>query len=90
MHWRHKSPARGGILAFGSLLAAMKLSHFPNNSPNWLIVFPALIIAACIADTSRCMLGRWTWYHGGVLLVIYMELMAFTLAAFLLLYPLWL
>lgn len=68
----------------------MAMSHFPDNHANWMIAFPALAIAAAIVDTARCMVGRWTWYHGGVLLILYMELMALTMVAFLLVYPLWL
>ena len=39
------------------------------------------------ADTVRCMQRRWNFYHGGVVLCIYMDLMALCLILFLLLYP---
>ena len=39
------------------------------------------------ADTVRCIQRRWSFYHGGVLLCLYMDLMAITLVLFLLLYP---
>jgi hypothetical protein len=38
-------------------------------------------------DTIRCMQRRWNFYHGGVVLCIYMDLMAVCLILFLLLYP---
>ncbi len=41
-------------------------------------------------DTLRCMQTRWSWYHGGVLLCAYMDLMVVCLILFFLLYPLWL
>jgi hypothetical protein len=43
-------------------------------------------------DTIRCMRKRWSFYHGGVLLCIYMDLMAVALILVFLLYPyaLWL
>lgn len=90
MQWRCRSSFRGGIVAFASVIAALSLSHFPQNRANFLIVFPVFAILAALVDTSRCMTGRWSWYHGGILLLIYMELMALTLVVFLLLYPLWL
>ena len=39
------------------------------------------------ADTVRCMQRRWSFYHGGVILLIYMDLMALCMILFLLLYP---
>jgi hypothetical protein len=30
---------------------------------------------------------KWSWYHGGVVLLIYMDLMAISMILFLLLYP---
>ena len=43
-------------------------------------------------DHVRCMHTRWSWYHGGVVLLIYMDLMALSMILFFLLYPyaLWL
>jgi hypothetical protein len=38
-------------------------------------------------ETARCMQKRWSFYHGGVLLCIYMDLMALAMALFFLLYP---
>jgi hypothetical protein len=30
---------------------------------------------------------KWSWYHGGVVLLIYMDLMAISMILFFLLYP---
>ena len=38
-------------------------------------------------DTTRCMKSRWGFYHGGVLLLVYMDLMVICMILFLLLYP---
>ena len=40
-----------------------------------------------MADTIRCVQQRWSLYHGGVLLCLYMDLLAITLVLFFLLYP---
>ena len=33
------------------------------------------------------MQSRWNWYHGGVILCVYMDLMALIIILFFLLYP---
>ena len=38
-------------------------------------------------DTLRCLRLRWSFYHGGVLLLLYMDVIALTLIFFLWLYP---
>ena len=70
-----------------SLGAAIFLSDFPHNHATPLLVFPTLAAIAGTADTVRCMQRRWSFYHGGVLLLIYMDLMALCMILFLLLYP---
>lgn len=84
---RRRSLLRGNILVLLSLAASLLLSHFPHNHPTPLIILPALVAIAGTLDTIRCMQRRWNFYHGGVLLCIYMDLMALCLILFLLLYP---
>jgi hypothetical protein len=84
---RCRSLLRGSILVLASLAVALFLSDFPHNRATLLLVFPALITIAGTADTVRCMQRRWSFYHGGVLLLIYMDLMALCMVLFLLLYP---
>lgn len=57
-----------------------------------MIIFPALGALAGIIDHVRCMRPRWDLYHGGVLLLLYMDLMALSMILFFFLYPyaLWL
>ena len=39
-------------------------------------------------DTARCLQKRWNFYHGGVLLLLYVDLMVLLMISFLLLAPL--
>jgi hypothetical protein len=89
---RKRSLPRGILLVLTSLFAAIFLSGFPQLHATPSLVLPALAAAAGTADTIRCMQRRWSFYHGGVLLLIYMDLMALCMILFLLLYPyaLWL
>jgi len=82
-----RSLLRAILLVLTSLLASILLSGFPQIHTTPVLVFPALGAAAGTADTVRCMQRRWSFYHGGVLLLIYMDLMALCMILFLLLYP---
>ncbi len=82
-----RSLLRGCLLVLLSLGAALLLSNFPNIHPAPILILPTLIAIAGTADTVRCMQRRWSFYHGGVLLLIYMDLMALCMILFLLLYP---
>jgi len=84
---RARSLLRGNLLVLGSLLAAFFLSGFPRNRPTLLLVIPALFALWGTVDTVRCVQPRWSFYHGGVLLCIYMDLMAVSMILFFLLYP---
>jgi hypothetical protein len=84
---RSKSLIRGSLVVLLSLIVATLISHAPHlRSTPWLVL-PLLTSVAGTADTVRCMQRTWTWYHGGVILCIYMDLMAMTMIAFFLLYP---
>lgn len=84
---RIRSLPRGNVLVLSSLALALLLSHFPQNHPTLLLIIPALTAVAGTADTFRCLQRRWSFYHGGVILCIYMDIMALSLILFLLLYP---
>ncbi|MGD0442527.1 MAG: permease [Edaphobacter sp.] len=84
---RKRSLLRGGLLVLISLAAAIYLSGFPQNRATPLLILPTLAAIAGTADTVRCMQRRWSLYHGGVLLLIYMDLMALCMILFFLLYP---
>jgi hypothetical protein len=84
---RHKSLVRGNLLVLASFAAAFFLSGFPHNRANPYLTIPALIAIAGTADTVRCIRRRWSFYHAGVILCIYMDLMAVTMILVFLLYP---
>jgi hypothetical protein len=84
---RRRSLLRGSTLVLLSLAVSLPLSHFPHNRPTPLLVLPALAAILGTLDTIRCVQPRWSFYHGGVVLCLYMDLMAVCLILFLLLYP---
>ncbi len=70
------------------VLASLSCSpDFPHNRATPLLILPAVAAIAGTIDTVRCMQPRWSFYHGGVLLCIYMDLMALCMILFFLLYP---
>lgn len=84
---RKRSLLRGCLLVLVSLGVAILISGFPRNRATLFLILPTLTAIAGTADTVRCMQPRWSFYHGGVLLLIYMDLMALCMILFLLLYP---
>jgi len=89
---RQGSLLRSNLLVLLSLAIAFPLSDFPHNRPTPLLLLPTILAVLGTADTTRCIRKRWSFYHGGVLLCIYMDLMAVALILVFLLYPyaLWL
>jgi len=84
---RKKSLARGTVLALGSLWASFRLSGFPEVHICMWLIAPMLIACAATWDTARCLQRRWNFYHGGVILLLYVDLMVLLMIAFLLLAP---
>jgi hypothetical protein len=84
---RRRSLLRGNLLVLGSFAAAFRLSDFPRSRATMLLAIPALLALLGTIDTARCMQPRWNFYHGGVLLCIYMDLMALLLILFFLFSP---
>lgn len=84
---RNRSLLRGALLVLLSVAVSIHLSDFPNNRANPFLVFPVIASVAGTIDHVRCMKTRWSFYHGGVLLLIYMDLMALSIILFFLLYP---
>ena len=87
LNLRRHSLVRASALVILSLVAALLLSDFPNNRPNLLLILPALIAAIGTADTIRCMQRSWSFYHAGVILCVYMDIMAVGMIIFFLFYP---
>jgi hypothetical protein len=84
---RCRSLLRGGLLVLASLAVSLLLSDFPNNRANPFLVLPMVAAIAGTIDHLRCVHTRWSWYHGGVVLLLYMDMMVLSMILFFLLYP---
>jgi hypothetical protein len=84
---RHRSLPRGITLVLGSLFLAFPLAGFPDDRPSLKMLIPAVAAAIGTWDTIRCLGNRWGFYHGAVVVLIYMDIMALCMILFLLLYP---
>jgi hypothetical protein len=84
---RRRSLVRGNLLVLGSFAAAFPLSGFPNSRATPLLAIPAVLALFGTFDTVRCMQPRWNFYHGGVLLCLFMDMMAVCLILFFLFFP---
>ena len=84
---RVPSLLRANVLALGSLAASFLLAKFPFNQANVAMIFPILGAAAGMEETFRCIRMHWSWYHGAVLISLYMDAMVLTMILFLALYP---
>ena len=82
---------RGIVLSLSAFVTSLLLAGFPHienlhGSP-WQI--GSLLVAAWgMVETWRCLRGKWSFYHAGVLLLLYSDLMILTLIVFLVAYPL--
>lgn len=87
---RQKSLVRANFLTLGAFLVSLRLAGFPNladlHGSHWQ--FLVLLFAAWgMAETARCLRRKWDFYHGGVLLLLYTDLMIMTMIVFLIAYP---
>ena len=88
---RQRSLIRGIVLSLSAFIASLLLAGFPHieklhGSP-WQVA--SLLAAAWgMAETGRCLRGKWSLYHAGVLILLYSDLMILTLIVFLVAYPL--
>jgi hypothetical protein len=75
---RQKSLVRATLLSLGAFAASLRLAGFPSienlHGSHWQIL--ALLVAAWgMAETARCLRREWSFYHAGVLLLLYADLM---------------
>lgn len=84
---RRRSLLRSNVLVLSSLAVSLPLAHYPHLEFNPWLVLPIVGVLLGTADTARNMRKRWDFYHGGVILCLYMDLMVLVLVLFLLLYP---
>jgi hypothetical protein len=82
-----RSLFRGTAMVLASLGAALHFSGFPQVHADWPLSFAALGGLWGTFETLRCLRLKWSFYHGGVMLLLYMDVMALTMIFFLLLYP---
>jgi hypothetical protein len=78
---------RGTLLVLGSLTLAFFWAGYPEAHPEPRLILPALGAFAGTVDTIRCLRLKWSFYHGGVMLLLYMDIMALAMILFLLIYP---
>lgn len=78
---------RGTLLVVGSLVVAFLWAGYPEAHPEPRLVLPAIAALAGTIDTIRCLRLKWSFYHGGVMLLLYMDIMALAMIFFLLIYP---
>jgi CO dehydrogenase/acetyl-CoA synthase gamma subunit (corrinoid Fe-S protein) len=75
---RQKSLVRAILLSVGAFLASLRLAGFPYidqlHGSHWQIL--TLLVAAWgMVETARCLQRRWSFYHAGVLILLYADLM---------------
>jgi hypothetical protein len=75
---RERSLARGVLLSLGAFVASLRLAGFPYieklHGSHWQII---AVPFACwgMVETVRCLHKRWDFYHAGVMILLYTELM---------------
>jgi hypothetical protein len=84
---RNRSLPRATAMVLGSLILAFLLSHFPDDRASLKLLIPTLLALVGTCDTMRCLQHRWSLYHGAVVVLMYMDVLALCLILFLLLYP---
>ncbi|HTJ31487.1 MAG TPA: hypothetical protein VL346_13370 [Acidobacteriaceae bacterium] len=82
-----KSLIRGVFLALASLWVSFRISGFPDVHFNLWLLIPLACATAGTWETVRCLQKRWSFYNGGVLLLLYVDLMVMLMILVLLLGP---
>jgi hypothetical protein len=86
-HLKRRSLIRANILVLGSFAASFYLSGFPGTRPNLLLLLPALAATVGTIDTLRCLTPQRDLYHAGIILCLFMDMLALCLIFFFLLFP---
>ncbi len=87
LNLQQRSLVRGTVLSLGSFWVSFRMSGFPEVHPCPWLAIPLLVTCLATWDTTRCLQKRWNFYHGGVLLLIYVDLMVLLMILFFLLAP---
>jgi hypothetical protein len=84
---RRPSLLRGTMLVLVSFAASFPLSGFPRTRATPLLAIPAVLALLGTIETLRCMQPRRTWYHGGVIFCLLMDVLAICLILFFFIFP---
>jgi hypothetical protein len=89
-HLRQRSLVRAVLLSMGAFAASLRLAGFPYienlHGSHWQIL--VLVVAVWgMAETARCLQRRWSFYHAGVLLLLYSDLMILVAIVVLMIVP---
>lgn len=82
LNLRKPSLIRSNGLVIASLCTAWPAFRHPSGIFAMWMPLAAIVAMIGTADTCRHLRRRWDWHHGGVLLMIYADLMTVTLLAF--------
>ncbi|SEB42130.1 hypothetical protein [Terriglobus roseus] len=80
--------ARGVMFAFAGFLCAAFLRVHGSEANRWLMVLPFILCMAATRDAVRSMHVSWDLHHGGVLFLLYADMMLLTLIAVWTIWPL--
>jgi len=75
---RQKSLVRAVLLSLGAFAASLRLAGFPhidNLHGSWWQILALLVAVWGMAETARCLQRKWSFYHAGVLVLLYANLM---------------
>ncbi len=84
---RQRSLVRGTLLVLGSLIMAFPIAGYPDDRATLKLAIPLLVGLLGFLDTFRCLRLRWSLYHGAVVILLYVDVMAISMILFLFLYP---
>jgi hypothetical protein len=84
---RQKSILRGIVLSVGAFVGSLLLAGFPHvqnlHGTDWQYL-PLLVALWGMAETARCLRRRWSFYHAGVMILLYSDLIILAVIAALL------
>ena len=87
---RKRSLVRGIALSLAAFAASLRIAGFPHiellHGSRWQIAVLAMGLWG-LAETARCLQRKWNFYHAGVLILLYTDLMILTMILFLTFYP---
>lgn len=75
---RERSLARGVLLSLGAFAASLRMAGFPYieklHGSHWQVLAVPFAFWGMV-ETVRCLHKKWDFYHAGVILLLYSELM---------------